>query len=227
MATIVAGVPDCTEPLDPAAYLGSDVSIPSCVPVEIPRQVIVDEVHAQFVQTLDANPELIAQSGELRVPLFEVMQGDDPNATAAREQFLRVSRTLTLVQRWGWLLWLFATFSLLMIAMLAVRSLSELGHWWGWPLFLTGALVLLLTFVGPGLVGLVGGTLALSGVDGAVSAPSAASLAQPIRELVQSVLVSVTALWRSRVYVQAGAMLGAGLILIAVGFLAPSKQGAR
>jgi hypothetical protein len=44
------------------------------------------------------------------------------------------------------------------------------------------------------------------------------ALAASMRGLARSAAASVTEMWRSRVYLQAGVMLGVGLLLIAIGF---------
>ncbi len=209
--TVVAGIPACTEPTDLTELLNSDMStLPSCVPPEIPREVVAQEAHAQFVRALDDNPQLAARAGVIQIPLSQVLGSENPNATETRQQVMQVRRGILLAQRWGWMLWLLPVFSLLLIAVLAVRSVSELGLWWGWPLLVTAVLVFLLTLILPGFAALMAETIIIPTQMGA--------LASSMRGLARSVVVSVTEMWRSRVYLQAGVMLGVGLLLIAIGF---------
>ncbi|KAA3659144.1 MAG: hypothetical protein DWQ04_23160 [Chloroflexi bacterium] len=217
VATVVQGIPACAEPLDLNELLnGGSITIPSCLPPEISRELVVQEAHAQFVEALDENPQLTARAGVIQVPLSEVIGTDTPEAEAARQQITQVRRLFLLAQRWGWVLWLLPVMSLLLIAVLAVRSVSELGHWWGWPLGVTAVLVFFLTLILPGFAALIAETIIIpTQID---------ALASSMRELARSVVSSVTEMWRSRVYLQAGAMLGVGLLLIAIGFFTKPTQ---
>ena len=215
--TVVRGIPACTEPLDLNELLsGGQITIPSCIPPEIPAEMVVQQAHAQFVQTLDENPQLLGRSGEIEVPLAELVASDTPRGEETRRQIAQVRRGYLLAQRWGWVLWLLPALSLLLIAALAVRSVSAFGHWWGWPLMLTAVLVFLLTLVIPGFTALVAETIVIPNEIGA--------LASSVRGLARSTVASITDMWRSRVYLQAGVMLGVGLLLIAVGFLTRSES---
>jgi hypothetical protein len=152
VSNIVSDLPPCTEVINPAELLGPDVTIPACMPPGVPTEQVTQEVHARLVQALDSNPQLTSEFGVVRVPLFSPeQQAQNAELVQAREQLLRLQRTFALARDWGWLLWLLPVGCLLLIALLAVRSWSELGHWWGWPLLGTAVFFLLLTIIFPAL----------------------------------------------------------------------------
>lgn len=216
VAGIVDGLPACTGPIDPATLLNGNGDLPSCIPPEIPREVIVQQVHARYVQALDENPQIAEQAGIIRVPLSQALNAESEQAVEMQRQLQQARRALLLARRWGWTLWLIPVLCLLLIVLLAVRSLSAWGHWWGWPLLVAAVFVFLLTLVLP--------ALGVAVVETAVLPSQAGATAFPIQDLTQSVLGSVTEMWRSRVYIQAGVMLGLGAFLVAIGFLTASQR---
>ena len=217
IATIIQSLPPCTQPLTPD-LLNGDVKIPACVPSEIPQAQIVEQVHTQFVQTLTQNPQIMEQAGLITVPIGELMtqSSNNPELQQARDQLQRVQRIFKLAQRWSWTLWIIPLGSLFLILLLAVRSLRELGHWWGWPLLLTAVSVFIITFILPTI------SQAMLGITTA-SFP-AGEIALSTQRLTRQIFNSITDVWLNRVYLQAGIMLVAGLILLLIGFIVPARR---
>ncbi len=219
ITTIVESLPPCTEPLTPDLLTG-DGNIPACIPPEIPQTEIVERAHAQFVQTLDQNPQIAEQAGLISIPIGELMttSPDNPNSELeqAREQLQQLQRTFTLARRWSWTLWLIPLGSLILILLLTVRSLKEFGHWWGWPFTITAVIVFLITFILPTLSQLV--------LQTAVSSTPAAEIAGAAQKLTGQVFDSISRVWLNRVYFQAGIMFAIGLILLLIGFLIPAQR---
>ncbi|MCP5095560.1 MAG: hypothetical protein GY943_08415, partial [Chloroflexi bacterium] len=138
VATIVDSLPVCTEPINPEALLGGDVEIPTCIPPDVLRDELVAQVHTQFVQTLDENPEIMAQAGVITVPIGQVTsESQIPEIQQAQAQLEQLNRYFLLAKRWSWTLWLIPVGCLFMILLLVVRSMSTFGYWWGWPLVIT------------------------------------------------------------------------------------------
>ncbi len=216
VATVVNSLPPCTQPVNPAELLGPDVTIPACLPPEIPAEQVTQEVHTRLVQALDSNPQLTGELGVVRVPLFTPeQQAQNAELVQAREQLLRWQRTFALAQNWGWLLWLLPAGCLLLIAILAVRSWSELGHWWGWPLLGTAVLVLLLTFIFPAITR----TLLRQAV------PDYSLVEVTVRQTGMRLVTAVTDTWQNRVNVQAAVMFVFGLLFVMLGFLSRGRIG--
>lgn len=206
---IIASLPPCTEPVNPAEFLGSSVTIPDCLPPDVPAEQIVDEVHSRLVQALDSNPQLADESGVVRVPIFSPEQAvQNEELVQARGELLRVQQLFSLAINWGWLLWLLPVGCLLLILLLAVRSWAEWGNWWGWPFVITGVLVLLVSFVLPAITTfllrqLPSGTAALTG---------------SIQQTGVQIVTAVSDTWLRQVNIQAAIMLTLGCLFLVLGF---------
>lgn len=211
VATVINGVPDCPEGALPSPGNGG---LPSCVPPGLPRAALAEQAHGQLVETLRQNPQILAQAGQVRIPLQQLAGANNPEFQQARQRLERWQRNFQLAQRWTWTLWLIPLGCLMLIALLAVRSLSGLGHWWGWPLLATAVFVFILTLVLPAATTFILRTLP----------PGGGALLLGTRDLARSLLDTVTAVWLGRVYVQAGVMLALGLLLVAVGALAGARR---
>lgn len=212
---IVTSLPPCTQPINPAELLGPNVTIPACLPPGIPTDQVTQEVHTRLVQALDSNPQLTSDFGLVRIPLFPPEQeAQNAELIQAREQLLRLQRAFTLAQDWGWLLWLLPIGCLLLIALLAVRSLSELGHWWGWPLLGTAVFVLFIAILFPAVTTFL---LRQTSVDPAV-------VTTTLRGTMVRLVTAVTDTWLSRVYLQAGFMLVLGVVFVVLGFVTRSNR---
>lgn len=215
VGVIVNSLPPCAAPINPAELFNGDVTIPACLPPGVPNEQIVQEVHTRLVQALDSNPQLTSEFGLLRVPLFSPeQQAQNEDLTQSRAQLLRLQQLFSLAQDWGWLLWLLSAGCLLLIALLAVRSWSEWGHWWGWPLLGTAAFVLFVAFLFPAIT-----TLLLRQLPA-----DPAAITTSLQQTVVRLVTAVTDTWLSRVYLQAGIMLVAGVLLVLLGFLTGSRR---
>jgi len=214
VGNIVNSLPPCTQPTNPAELLGPDVTIPACLPPELPAGQVTQEVHTRLVQALDSNPQLTGELGVVRVPLFSPeQQAQNTELVQAREQLLRWQRAFSLAQNWGWLLWLLPAGTLLLIALLAVRSWSELGYWWGWPLLGTAVLVLFLTFAFPAITRYL-----------LRQAPPDYSLVEvTVRQTGMRLVTAVTDTWQNRVNIQAAVMFVFGLLFVMLGFLSRGR----
>ncbi len=217
VSSIVDGLPACTEPLSVESLVNGEATIPTCIPPEVPRETVVEQVHTQFVQALDENPEIMAQAGVVTVPIGQIMgNGQNQDIERSRAQLERINRQFLLAKRWIWTLWLIPVTSLFLIVLFVVRSVSSFGNWWGWSLAITAVIVFLLTFIFPTVLSVVLGT--------AVMPPQAGNLAFPAQEMARQLLDSVTDVWLNRVTLQAALMFGVGLILIAVGVFTRSQK---
>ena len=210
VSNIVTSLPACTQPINPAELLGPNVTIPACLPPGVPADQITQEVHTRLVQTLDSNPQFTSEFGVVRVPLFSSeQQAQNEQLVQTREQLLRLQRTFAFAQNWGWVLWLLPLSCLFMIAVFAVRSISDLGYWWGWTLLGTAVLVLFLSLVFPAIT-----TFLLR-----QSPANATAVATSLQQTGIQVITAVTDTWLSRVNVQAAIMFVLGLIFLLLGIL--------
>ncbi|MCB9009804.1 MAG: hypothetical protein H6656_20960 [Ardenticatenaceae bacterium] len=215
VGNIVNGLPICTEVVNPAELLGPDVTIPACLPPGVPAEQVAQEVHTRLVQTIDSNPQLTSEFGVVRVPLFSPeQQAQNAELVQAREQLMRLQRIFSLAKDWGWLLWLLPAGCLALIVLLAVRSWSEWGMWWGWPLVGTAVFVLLLTLVAPSI------TFAM--VRQMPPNPGFDTIL--LRQTLFRLVTAVTDTWQSRVNVQAAVMLILGLVFVLFGYLTRPKN---
>lgn len=198
-------LPVCTEPqsaFDPQiGYLERDY----CLPSNLPLAEVARQTYAVVVQVADQIPQSGEEAGIVHLSLL----GQDTMVSAIRERLQRLQPLFLLSQRWAWLLWLIPVGCLLLILAVAVRSLDELGQWWGWPLVLTGVMALFLAILMPALLT-------------AVMLPSITVTSDIARlflgRLAQHLVDSLTHLWLRRVYLQAGLMLACGLFLVIVGY---------
>jgi hypothetical protein len=215
-ATIVDGLPTCTEPVAAVSLVEGDVTIPSCIPSELPRELLVEQVHAQFVQALDENPEIMGQAGLVTIPIGQ-LAGNQQNSelVQVRAQLERLNRQFMLAKRWIWILWVIPAGCLFLILLLVVRSVRSFGSWWGWPLAITAVIVLLLSFIFP--------TLLSALLKTAVIPAGAGIIAISAQDFTKSLVDSVTDAWLNKVTVQAAFMFAIGLILILIGFLIQAK----
>lgn len=216
VGNIVNSLPACTQPINPAELLGPNVAIPACLPPGIPTDQVTQEVHTRLVQAMNSNPQLTNEFGVVHIPLFPPeQQAQNEQLVQAREQLLRLQRTFTFAQDWGWVLWLLPVGCLLLIVLLAVRSLSDLGHWWGWPMVGTAVLTLFIAILFPAITTFL---LRQTPVD-----PAAVTLT--LRETAVRLVTAVTDTWLSRVYLQAVIMLAAGVLFVLLGFVTGRRTG--
>ena len=215
VTAVLTNLPTCTQPV-PDLNLESG-QIPACLPPQVDVNQVAGTVHSAVVQAIEQNPQILANAGVVRVPLFA--EGG-PISVERRAELEQLQRNFTLARTWAWTLWLVPLAGLLLILLLAVRSLPEWGHWWGWPLVITAVIVLFLSITAPAVLTFVSRT--------AVASTNADPLALPLRLLLLNLLNTVTDRWLVRVYLQAGIMLAIGVGLVLLAFLVtavrPGKQ---
>ena len=212
---IVNSLPPCAQPVNPAELFNGNVTIPACMPPNVPNEQIIQEVHFRLIQELDSNPQISSEFGLVSVPLFSPeQQAQNEELVQARAQLLRLQQIFSLAQDWGWLLWLLPASCLLLIALLAVRSWSEWGHWWGWPLLGTAVLVLFVALLFPAITMLLLRQLPAD----------PAAITTSLQPTAVRVVTAVTDTWLSRVYLQAGIMLVAGVLFVLLGFLIGGRK---
>jgi len=208
---VADSLPDCPESGVEVTLDPQNPEIPDCLPAELDREQIVTDMHRMMVQMIAQNPELVAEAGQVTVPLFT--GGAEQGLTATeRAELLQMQQNFQRVSRWAWTLWLLPAGSLLLVLVLAVRSLQGWGHWWGWPLLVTAVIVLVIAIVTPATLSLFLRNMIVSG--------NFQELAGPLREYTQTFLDRLTQLWLNRIYLQAGIMLLFGIGFVIMGVLA-------
>jgi hypothetical protein len=201
---LVQSLPLCADPLTPEQLQAGQVLPDNCVPPNVPTETAALILHQAMVDALNENPQIIGE-GVLRLNLFESGQVNQ----ARLEQVQRIQRIFVFLQRWGWTLWLIPLLSLALIFTLAVRSLSQWGHWWGWSLLLAGLLALILATMVPAVL------LVYSRTAVAFTADGGLTLAAMSSRLAQS----LSDLWLRHVLIQSGIMTFIGLAFVIMGFI--------
>ena len=197
-------LPACT-PLELLNLLSG--AIPTCVPEGIPLDELSRQVHAVVAPMLMAQLS-VGEGGIVQIPLASIFSSSpEMMDTIQRIQFFYQLAPQV------WLLWLPPLFCLLLILVLAVRSLGQWGIWWGWPLTLAGFVGLLLSILIPGMVL---GWLRTAGFT-TVSTTPIDSLWQP---LLQQGVVNLSESWASRLGWQSGIILVLGSLFLIFGFFA-------
>lgn len=214
ISNIIVSLPTCTEPVNPAEFFGENVTIPSCLPPEIPADQITQEVHNRLVQTLENSPQIADELGMVRVPLFPPEQeAQNQELLQEREQLLRFQQLFSLAQNWGWMLWLLPAGSLLFILLLAVRSWAEWGNWWGWPLVVTAVFVLMISFLFPAVISFL---LQQFPTD-------ATMLAGSLQQTGIEIVTAVSDTLLNRINIQAAIMLASGFLFLLLGFATKTR----
>lgn len=196
--TGLEALPPCAEP-NPTSAPGDGPVILDCRPTGVPTELLVQQVHAVVAQRADA---ALAAGGVLHVPLV-----DARTLTPVQRQDLQQIRRLYLLARYrARLLWLAPASALLLIALLTVRSRSELGRWWGWPLVAAGGM------------GLAAALLVLGWTWFAEHPlPARVLPAGGMAGFVEHFLVTLSRVWLQKAAVQAVVLLGLGMVLLGVG----------
>ncbi|MCL4265747.1 MAG: hypothetical protein KJ069_21215 [Anaerolineae bacterium] len=216
VTAVIANLPPCTGGVPNFSTVGN-VEVPDCLSPGTDVQQLSNVVHTAVVNAIDQNPELLANAGVVRIPLFAA--GDAVGLSGERQtEWARLQRNFAFARTWGWALWLLPLACLLLIALLVVRSLPTWGHWWGWPLVIAAVVVLFFAIIAPALLTFVART--------AVPPPTD-PLALPLRQLGLNLITTVADRWLVRVYSQAGILLalGVGFILMAFGVTAVREKG--
>ena len=141
-------------------------------------------------------------------------QAQNEELVQARDQLLRLQRTFAFMQQWGWLLWLLPFSCLLLITLLAVRSWSEWGLWWGWPMAGTAVIVLFISLIFPAITTLL---LRQLPADPTV-------LAGSVQLTGVRMVTAVTDTWLNRVNVQAAIMFVVGILFLLLGFVTRKRE---
>jgi hypothetical protein len=207
--TLVQSLPTCADPLTPEQFQAGQVLGDNCVPPNVPTETAALVLHQAMVDVLNENPQVVGE-GVVRLNLFESGQVNQ----AQLAQIQRVQRVFVFLQNWGWAFWLIPLLCLALIFTLAVRSLSQWGHWWGWPLLLVGLMTLLLAAMVPAVLLVYSRTAVTVAADGSLT------LAAMSSRLAQN----LTDLWLRRVLIQSGIMTVAGLGFVILGFVSNGRK---
>ncbi|MCP4358874.1 MAG: hypothetical protein GY796_12715 [Chloroflexi bacterium] len=219
VTAVLRSLPTCTQPLPEFNLETGNVQIEGCLPPDVDVNVVADAVHTAVVQTINENPQILANAGVVRVSLLG--QNSPLGITAEQQtQLEQASRNFRLARTWAWTLWLLPLACLFLILLLAVRSLPEWGHWWGWPMVIAAVIILFLSILAPAVLTIVART--------AVTPANTDPLTLPLQNFVLDLLIAATDRWLLRVYLQAGIMLAFGVMFILIAFVArasfPGKQ---
>jgi hypothetical protein len=178
----------------------------------VPLETAALTLHQAIVDSLNENPQIIG-AGTVQLNLFESGQVNQ----AQLAQIQRIQRTFVFVQQWGWTLWFIPLLSLALIFTLVVRSVSQWGFWWGWPLLLAGLSALLLAAMVPAVL------LVYSRTAVTVTADGGLTLAAISRRLADT----LTDLWLRRVLIQSAIMTAVGFGFVLLGFVTRPAVVAR
>lgn len=204
ITAVIEQLPPCSQPIpdfDPASG-----NLPACLPPQISSQQLVDNIHTAVVDAIDNNPQWTQNVGVVQIPLF----GEDSALGLTAEyqvEIQRLQQNFLWARTWAWTLWLVPLAALLLIVLLAVRSLSDLGHWWGWPMVITAVVGLSLSFLGPAVLTFFLRT--------AVRVETTGELIDPLRPLASGIITTISDQWLGQVMWQAGLMFVVGAALIA------------
>jgi hypothetical protein len=213
ITTILQSLPPCPDPQPAYNLEAGDLEIPGCLPKDVSVERATQVIHEAAVDAIDTNPRLLEEMGNLRLPLLDREQ----LSAGDREQLNRVRGYFVVVRRLTGLLWLLPLGCLILIAVLAVRSISEWGQWWGWPMLVGGAFALALALLLPAaLLLLVPSTMTFTAETSELRTLMSTFLRQAVDVLVD--------LWLGRVYLQAGVMAVAGVLLVIIGFATRERQ---
>ncbi len=201
---LVQTLPPCAEPLSPEQLQTGQIVLDNCVPPNVPLETAALTLHQAVVATLNEDPQIVG-TGLVQLNLFE--SGQINQAQLAQVQ--RVQRAFILIQQWGWVLWLIPLLSLALIFTLAVRSVSQWGFWWGWPMLIAGVSALLLATLVPAVLLIYSRTAVTVMADGGLT------LATISRRLADT----LTDLWLRSVLIQSAIMTAVGFGLLLLGFV--------
>ncbi len=197
VTTVIAHYPPCpsSEPsgFEDREYYG-DIR---CLPSGMSVSQVADRIHSDLISNFITNPKISASGGVERL--------EWPSISASEAEDIRY---IFQILSWLWLFWLIPLGLLVVIAILAVRSLYSLGIWFGSPLLVTGLLapvVSLITFV------LIASFLQPS--SGGLGS-SKDTLEQLLALLVVDIVASLRNIWILGVCLQSG-----GMIILAAGGL--------
>jgi len=148
--TLIDSWPSCTT--DEIEIMGEElmrtgeIPIEVCEPPEPYRSQVLDFTVAELGFLVRGQPD--------KIPLIDSLDASPAEVTEFKEQF----QFLRSVLMWGW----FLPASLLgVIMILVIRSMRDIGQWWGIPLLIGGLLsIMFIGIVSAGRADLVGDSLA-------------------------------------------------------------------
>ncbi|MGB2895425.1 MAG: hypothetical protein WBB65_04580 [Anaerolineales bacterium] len=178
------------------------IPIEVCEPPEPYRSQLLDFTVAELAFLIRGQPDKLQLIDSLDAPPTEI------SVVKEQLQFLRS------VMMWGW----FFPASLLgVIMILVIRSMRDLGQWWGIPLLIGGLLsIVVIIIVSAGRIGFIGNLLA----DGA---PAGALLYRAFEIVLLGILVAVIRL----AFFHALLITGAGLALWLITRQVSKRAGAH
>lgn len=202
-------LPPCTDEDLTNAALGlvnGEFHLPTCLPGNMSLDEATQFVHQTIVETLDVNPDLVNQNGLIAVPLFESAK-QSPDTLQMFENLRWLIQT---GRDWLYALWIIPLGLLILIALLAVRSISGLGHWWGWPLVAAGGGGLLFGFGMSGMTSIYGNNLFTN--------PQATTqLDFATAQVFNHTIALLGNFWFRQVVVQSAVVLGVGMLFVVLG----------
>ncbi|MCP4427337.1 MAG: hypothetical protein GY803_22850 [Chloroflexi bacterium] len=213
---VLQSLPVCPDPQPTYNLTPDNLAIPGCLPTAVSVDEATQAVQAIVDNTLTKNPNLLDEAGVIQMSVFEAAK----RVGGGQELLQRLQQLFLRAQRWGWFLWLIPATLLLLIAVLAVRSWSDLGNWWGWPLAITAVASFGIAFGIPAIAAFLLRT-------SLVLAPQAGAPFIPPDQILRRLAQPLTALWQNRIFVQAGGMFILGVALIFLGFIAGASQRRR
>jgi hypothetical protein len=148
--TLIGSWPSCTtdeiEIMREELMRTGEIPIEVCEPPEPYRSQVLDFAVAELGFLVRGQPD--------KIPLIDSLDASPAEVTEFKEQF----QFLRSVMMWGW----FLPASLLgVIMILVIRSMRDIGQWWGIPLLIGGLLsIMFIGIVSAGRADLVGDSLA-------------------------------------------------------------------
>ncbi len=204
---ILQSLPACPDPQPQFDLASGDLEIRGCLPKGVSVSQATDMVHTAVVQTIEENPQLLDEAGQVEVNLFQSEQ----MTPETRQQLEQTSRLFRFGQKGAWLFWLIPLGCLLLIALLAVRSWGEWGHWWGWPPLIAGGIALVFVVLIPAVMQWL--------FRAAGPPPGASEIEVLALQGIRDLFDPLTAVYRRRALIQSAIMLVAGVAMIVLGFV--------
>lgn len=214
LRTMILSMPPCLSFEVEAAMTGmldeDSPRLPDCAP---PAALVDEEmgaIHAELIAAIAAIPEEVPI--ELSRADFDIT---DPERPGEEGNLLEGYRLMRLVFRLGPLVTMFV---FLLLAALVVRSLQDLLVWWGWPLFLGGAAVLLPV--------LSAGKEAVQALGMQVRQRAPEAFSARIVDTVAGIIEEIATSTLTVIGVEAVLLVSAGFVMIVLAYILSRREDA-